>query len=91
MSSELEQIASWFNNNNLVTNLKKSKTECVLYGTHQKMLGVSRFEVKLHGMNITLSTSYNYLGVLMDKSLSYKEHIKKVLKKQAQELSFCPT
>ena len=35
-SSKLEQIACWFNENNLVINLKKSKTECVLYGTHQK-------------------------------------------------------
>ena len=40
-SSELEQIASWFNGNNLVINLKKSKTECVLYGTHQKISSVS--------------------------------------------------
>ena len=28
-----------------------------------------------------MSPFYNYLGVLMDKSLSYKEHIEKVLKK----------
>ena len=42
---------------------------------------VSGFEVKLKGMKITVSTFYNYLGVIMDKSLSYKEHIEKVLKK----------
>ena len=36
MSSKLEQIASWFNESNLVIDLKKSKAECVLYGTHQK-------------------------------------------------------
>ena len=30
LSSELEQIASWFNDNNLVINLKKSKVEYVL-------------------------------------------------------------
>ena len=35
LSSELEQIASWFNEKNLVINLKKSKMECVIYGTHQ--------------------------------------------------------
>ena len=55
------------------------------------MSGVNGFEVKLHGLNITVSMSYNYLGVLMDKSLSYKEYTEKVLKKQTQELSFCPT
>ena len=73
-SSRLEQTFSWFNENNLVINLKKSKTECVLYGTHQKMSGVSGFEVKLHGMKITVSAFYNYLRVIMDKSLSHKTH-----------------
>ena len=76
-----KQIASWLNDNNLVINLKKSETECVLYGKHQKISGVSGFEVMLHGMKMTVSTFYNYLGVLMDKSLLYKEHIEKVLKK----------
>ena len=55
LSSELEQIASWFNDNNLVINLKKSKAECVLYGTHQKMSDVSGFEVKLHYMKISVN------------------------------------
>ena len=36
LGSELEQIAHWLNENNLVIYLKKSKTECVLYGTHEK-------------------------------------------------------
>ena len=34
VSSELEQIVSWFNESNLVVNLKKSKMGCVFYGTH---------------------------------------------------------
>ena len=80
LNSELEQIASWFNNNNLAINLKKSKTKYVLYGTHRNILGASGFEVKLQGMKITVSTFYNYLGVIMDKSLSHKEHIEKVQK-----------
>ena len=52
LSNELEQIASWFNDNNLVINRKKSKMECVLYGTHQKMSGVNGFEVKVHEIKI---------------------------------------
>ena len=50
-------------------------------GHIKKMSSVSGFEVKLHGMKITVSTSYNYLGILMHKSLSYEEHIEKVLKR----------
>ena len=36
LNNELEHIANWFVQNNLVGNLKKTKTECVLYGTHQR-------------------------------------------------------
>ena len=36
LNSDLEQIANWLIKNNLVVNLKKSKTHCVLCGTHQK-------------------------------------------------------
>ena len=60
--SELEQNASWFIENNLVINLMKSKTECVLYGTHQKAPSVGEFVTTLQGMKITVSTFYNYLG-----------------------------
>ena len=38
LGSEVQQIAHWLNDNNLVINLKKSKPECVLYGTHQNHL-----------------------------------------------------
>ena len=30
LNSDLEKIANWFVQNNLVVNLKKTKTECVL-------------------------------------------------------------
>ena len=80
LSSELKQIACWFNENNLVINLKKSKTECVLYGTHKKISKSTAFEVKLNGLKIAESTAYKYLGVMIDKSLSYTEHIEKTLK-----------
>ena len=63
LSSELDQITCWFNENNQVINLKKSETECVLCETHQKTLRASAFEVKLNGMKIIISTVYNYLGL----------------------------
>ena len=53
---------------------------CFLWDT-LKTSSVSALVVKLQGMKLTVSTFYNYLGVIMDKSLSYKEHIGKVLKK----------
>ena len=86
LGSELEQIARWLNENNLVINLKKSKTECVLYRTHQKTSKSAAFEVKLNGLKIAESAAYKYLGVVMDKSLTYAEHIKKTLKKASSRV-----
>ena len=52
-NSDLEQIANWFAQNNLVADLKKTKTECVLYGTHQRTLGCNPTEVKVNQTNQT--------------------------------------
>ena len=39
------------------------------------------FEIKLNGFKIAESVAYKYLGVMMDKSLTYAEHIEKTLEK----------
>lgn len=36
LNADLECISNWFSDNNLIVNLKKSKTECVLFGTDKK-------------------------------------------------------
>ena len=57
---------------------------------HKKISGVSGFEVKLHGMKISVLTFYSYLGVIIDKSLSYKERIENVLKKVNSRVKLLP-
>ena len=90
LSSELKQIARWLNENNLVINLKKSEPECIIiiiiYGTHQKTSKSTAFEVKLNGLKIAESAAYKYLGVMMDKSLTYAEHFEKTLKKASSRV-----
>ena len=81
LNSDLEQIANWFDQNNLVINLKKSKTECVLYGTHQRTSGSKPMEVKINHSKITESDVYEYLGVKMDKNLTFSDHLEKTIKK----------
>ena len=61
LKSDLEKIANWFDQNNLVVNLKKTETECVLYGTHRKTSRCKPMEVKINqtkrkdGQNLTFS------------------------------------
>ena len=64
----------------LVVNLTKTKTECVLYGTHQRTSRSKPMEVKINQTKITESDVYEYLGVKMDKNLTFSDHLKKTVK-----------
>ena len=55
LNSDLEQIANWLVKNNLVVNPKNSKTECVLYGTHQKTSASNPLEIIMNQTKITVS------------------------------------
>ena len=81
LNSDLEKIANWFVQNNLVVNLKKTTTECVLYGTHQKTSGSKPMEIKINQTKIMQSDVYEYLGAKMDKNLTFCDHLEKTVKK----------
>ena len=85
LNADLECISNWFSDNNSIVNLKKSKTECVLFGTHKKTARSENFVIKMNGTQITESHSYEYL-VIMDKNLNYLEHLNKIQKKAASRV-----
>ena len=70
----------------MIVNLNKSKTECVLFGTHQKTSQSSQLEIRINGTQITESNTYEYLDVTMDKNLNYSEHLNKTLKKASSRV-----
>ena len=72
---------SWLAKNNLVANLKRTKTECVLFGTRQRTSKSAPLEIKMNGQSITESKNYEYLGVTLDKNLNFNEHLEKTFKK----------
>ena len=49
LNIEFNNVATWFTNNNLVLNLKKTKTEFVLFGTHQKLAKSGKVSISLNG------------------------------------------
>ncbi len=81
LNHDMEQISNWFVQNNLVMNLKRSKMECVLYGTHHKTSKSRQMEKKVGGTKVVQSQVYEYLGVTMDENLNYIEHVQKTIKK----------
>ena len=77
LNGDLQELGKWFKENNLVINMKKGKTEFVLYGT-AKRISMQQLSgeqsVTICGENVNQSTSYDYLGVTLDDKLTFTEY-----------------
>ena len=60
LNQEANLVGKWFMNNDLILNLKKGKTELVIYGTSQKLAKQPSCNVSLNGTPINHATSYEY-------------------------------
>ena len=52
LNTDLNKITNWFSDNNLIMNLKKRKTEYVLYGTTQRLAESSKLVIDINGQII---------------------------------------
>ena len=85
LQSDFNAIADWLESMDLVTNIKKGKTEVMLFGTSQKVKNQS-LDISYRFTKITNTTCYKYLGVKLDQNLSLSEHIESVYKKASSRL-----
>ena len=81
LNSELQKVADWLDENNLFINLKKGKTEFVLYGSRQKLSKQPRVDIKIYNQTIHETKSYKHLGVDLDNHLNLRQHFENVYKK----------
>ena len=87
LSQDLELIAEYFNQNELVINLKKGKTEIMMFGTGKRLSSQPRnLEVKYRGQVINTTKSYKYLGYILDTSLTLSENFDAAYKKASGRL-----
>lgn len=75
---QLVNIEQWFSNNRLTLNA--NKTNYVVFSSSAKRMNKS-ITLKIGGEEITKVQTCKYLGVTLDASLHYKEHIKIVCSK----------
>ena len=55
-------LGSFFNDNSRVVNYKKSKTEFLLFGHHQRLSKNTTVDIIMNGENISETEIYKYLG-----------------------------
>ena len=73
LNKTLSPIAIWFKSNKLSLNVKKSKVMC--FGTLSQLVKTSDIVVQCDNVRLEKVSHYKYLGVILDSSLSYSDHI----------------
>ena len=86
LNNDLKYLGGFFVENNLVVNLKKSKTEFVLFGSHQKLAKADEIEVSINNQKIVKSDRYEYLGMQLDKNLNMLSQFEKMYKKVSSRI-----
>ena len=84
----MDSLAKCLIENELIINLKKGKTEALLFGTSQRVSKQhENFNVRFREDNISITTSYKYLGVELNQSLNINSHFDKCYKRASSRLS----
>ena len=79
-------LFDWFNNNNLIVNLKPGKTELVIYGTAQNLTTQPKCSDELKGSKINHATHSEYLGISLEQHLTMPQQTTKIYKRINQHL-----
>ena len=85
-SQDLDNLSNGFRDNELIFNLKKGKSEVMLFGTGKRLNLLQSCQVKLsvNDSPINTTTCYKYLGVHLDPTL-LKRIFKKCTRRQQEE------
>ena len=89
LNTELEKVFTYLKNNELVLNLKEGKTETMLFGTPVRLAKQTKntLSVVIEDKPVHHTTSYTYLGIRLDSTLTFSENFDRAYKKAAGRLN----
>ena len=87
LNKDLDKISAYFHLNELVINLKKGKSEVMLFGSSQRLKKDGNLlNVIYEGNKINFVTQYNYLGTIIDNHLNLNENFNRQYKRASARL-----
>jgi len=75
INSSLSNISKWFSSNKLSLNV--NKTNYVIFHSVKQKIPIQYPNIQINGISITRVKTTKFLGVHMDETLSWKDHINK--------------
>ena len=76
LNEDLSELHLWLTRNELLINLKKGKTESMLFGTSRRLNNLEHqsLDLVVNNGKVNCTKSYKYLGVSVDSNLTFNEH-----------------
>ena len=86
LNGGVQSLAAWFCNSELVMNLKKGKSEEMLFGTSKRLnlTNGRQLNIQVDGTCINCTSNYKYLNVALGPSLNFESHFNTIYKKQLE-------
>ena len=85
LNADFCALVNWLESMHLVCNMKKGKTEAMFFGTSQRIKNQS-LNIKHRFKCLTFTSTYKYLGVKLDQTLSLRDHTDSAYKKASGRL-----
>ena len=86
LTEDLELVTNWFSHNELILNERKCKF--ILFGSRKNLLKFQHVKVCINGHSLEITDELKYLGVILDKSLSWSPQIENT-KSKILRIFFC--
>ena len=90
LNEHIASISTYLSCNDLVINLKKGKTECMLLGTSKRIATVTPelkdLNLSCNGTKINCAQSYKYLGTVLDQLLNPAANFDQKYKKASSKI-----
>eukprot|EP00794_Sanderia_malayensis_P010378 gene10378-11460_t len=84
---DLKSVAEYFDSNELIINLKRGKTEAMIFGTAKRLQTTNKeLDLSYKGQKINNVSEYKYLGNIVDRHLNFNTNFDKIYKKASDRL-----
>ena len=87
LNKDMQNLLSYFRENELIINLKPGKTEIMLFGIAKRLKTVGeQFQILYNNQEISFTNTYKYLENIIDHHLNCSENFEKSYKKASGRL-----
>ena len=84
LTADLINVIGWLDTNFLILNL--DQTKIMLVGTHHKLAEAENLVIDVNNTRLEMVNNFKYLGVLLDRTLSWKDHVEYIGNKISSEI-----